>query len=396
MRRLTWLIAICFAMCAPSYGQWEVETSNTTADLRGIHSIGNGVAWASGTNGTVLRTEDSGYVWQLCAVPPGAEMLDFRGVQAFDANTAIVMSSGKGDLSRLYKTTDGCHSWKLVFANPYAPDGFFDAILFLDPQNGLLFGDPSPANPRSTPVEYPGDFRLRVTADGGNTWGPVSAPDYPAKPGNGLHAVGDESAFAASNSSIASREGWFWFATSASRVAFRSLYNGSKPSEFLFRPAYCAGAVDPASNLCGQPWVDFENSSVPVLHISPSSGIFSISFASATHGVAVGGDYAKPEVAKETAAYTLDGGKKWYASRNLPHGYRSSVAFDAATKTWITVGPNGTDISTDDGRNWRPLRPDPARHEAPDADRNWNAISLPFVVGPKGRIGKLNAAALRR
>jgi len=66
----------------------------------------------------------------------------------------------------------------------------------------------------------------------------------------------------------------------------------------------------------------------------------------------------------------------------------------AAAKTWITVGPNGTDISTDDGRNWRALHPDPALHEAPDADRDWNALSLPFVVGPHGRIGKLNPQAL--
>ncbi len=63
---------------------------------------------------------------------------------------------------------------------------------------------------------------------------------------------------------------------------------------------------------------------------------------------------------------------------------------------WITVGPNGTDISTDDGKNWRAVRPDAARHEPADADRNWNAISLPFVVGPKGRIGKLNTGARGR
>ena len=83
-----------------------------------------------------------------------------------------------------------------------------------------------------------------------------------------------------------------------------------------------------------------------------------------------------------------------HASETPPHGFRSAVAYDAATKTWITVGPNGTDISTDDGRNWRALHPDPALHEAPDADRNWNALSLPFVVGPHGRIGKLNPKAL--
>jgi hypothetical protein len=76
-----------------------------------------------------------------------------------------------------------------------------------------------------------------------------------------------------------------------------------------------------------------------------------------------------------------------------PHGFRSAVAYDATTKTWITVGPNGTDISTDDGRNWRSLKP--ASIDAPDADRNWNALSLPFAVGPKGRIGKLRADAVR-
>src|SRR3954452_3224588 len=117
MHRLVSLAALILAWSTPTLAQWQIQTFNTTADLRGIHSIGNGIAWASGTNGTVLRTEDSGYAWQSCTIPPGAERLDFRGVQAFDANTAIVMSSGKGDLSRLYKTTDGCHSWKLIFTN---------------------------------------------------------------------------------------------------------------------------------------------------------------------------------------------------------------------------------------------------------------------------------------
>jgi photosystem II stability/assembly factor-like uncharacterized protein len=374
--------------------QWTLQNSNTTADLRGIHSVGNGVAWASGTNGTVLRTEDDGYLWQTCTIPPGAEKLDFRGLQAFDANTAIVMSSGKGDLSRLYKTIDGCHTWKLLITNPYAPDGFFDAILFLDSQHGLLFGDPSPLNLR-TPVEYEDNFRLRVTANGGNTWGPVSSPDAPPKPGNGLHALPDESAFAASNSSIAARDGWLWFATSAGRVAFRRLYEGKRPPGGLFQSAYCAGAIDPVSRECGQPWIDFQNSTAPVVHSSPSSGIFSIWFATPTLGVAVGGDYLKPDDASGSAAFTADGGKTWQAAKTPPHGYRSSVACDAS-KTWITVGPNGTDISTDDGKNWRPLHPDSAVHEAPDVDRNWNAISLPFVVGPHGRIGKLNPAALKQ
>ena len=108
-------------------GPWVLEKSGTTAGLRGIHAVGGGVAWASGTNGTVLRTEDGGYEWQSCAMPPGAEKLDFRGIWAWDDQTAIMMSSGPGDASRLYKTTDGCSSWKLLYTNPDR-DGFWDAV----------------------------------------------------------------------------------------------------------------------------------------------------------------------------------------------------------------------------------------------------------------------------
>ena len=82
--------------------QWDIQDSHTTASLRGIANVGGGVAWASGTEGTVLRTEDGGYLWQTCATPPGAEKLDFRGIQAFDENTAIVMSSGKGEIGRAH------------------------------------------------------------------------------------------------------------------------------------------------------------------------------------------------------------------------------------------------------------------------------------------------------
>ena len=118
---------------------WELQNSTTKAGLRGIHAVGGGVAWASGTNGTILRTEDGGYMWQSCAMPPGAEKLDFRGIWAWDANTAVAMSSGPGDLSRLYKTTDGCSSWKLLYTNP-DKDGFWDAVQFWDKDQGYLLG----------------------------------------------------------------------------------------------------------------------------------------------------------------------------------------------------------------------------------------------------------------
>jgi hypothetical protein len=85
----------------------------------------------------------------------------------------------------------------------------------------------------------------------------------------------------------------------------------------------------------------------------------------------------------------------WKLALSPPHGYRSAVAYDAQEKLWITVGPNGTDVSSDDGKNWRAIHPSITLHESPDADRNWNALSLPFVVGPHGRIGRLDPAALK-
>lgn len=378
MHRLTLLTALLLGCLVPGRSQWEIETSNTTADLRGIHSIGNGVAWASGTNGTVLHTEDGGHVWQNCSIPPGAEKLDFRGIQGFDASTAIVMSSGKGDLSRLYKTTDGCQSWKLVFTNP-DPEGFWDAVQFSDRIHGFLLGDP---------VQVPGSSERRVlfkqTIDGGKTW--ISWEQKNSDFARGANV----SAFAASNSSLIAEDRFHAVVAIGGKGGSAVGFPGN--NEFCITDCVCPPVTDKKGTRQLNVWWKLD---APFPH-EETGGIFSIAKFE-HHIVAVGGDYKQPQSGEKTAAYTDDGlGEDWHPAQTPPHGYRSSVAYDGATKTWITVGPNGTDISTDDGKNWRPLHPDPARHEPPDADRDWNALSLPFVVGPKGRIGKLNPAALEQ
>ncbi|HEY3706226.1 MAG TPA: hypothetical protein VGL22_14280 [Terracidiphilus sp.] len=364
-----------------AHAQWQMQTSNSTADLRGIHNVGGGVAWASGTHGTVLRTEDGGYMWQSCSMPPGAEKLDFRGIQGFDANTAIVMSSGKGDLSRLYKTTDGCHTWKLVFTNP-DEDGFFDSVYFSKEQRsisdhegfGLLLGDP-----------VAGQLVVFETRDAGYTWSRVSDPL--------LKVVGKEfSAFAASNSCISGFGG-----------ATFDIALGGPAGSSLLRLSYKGHYWLNDHSELGRTW---QKESVPMAKGAESTGAFAVAQAIEfpakkaapgfedlrLHEVIVGGDYLKPDQTTGTAAYRRR--MTWLATKAPPHGYRSSVTYRAQSKMWITVGPNGTDISTDDGKNWRAVHPSAALHEPPDADRNWNAISLPYVVGPKGRIGRLDEAAL--
>ena len=375
MKRHGWWLALMLIGCGAAHGQWQILNSGTTADLRGIDNVGGGVAWASGTNGTVLRTEDGGYLWQPCAIPPGAEKLDFRGIQAFDANTAIVMSSGTGDLSRLYKTTDGCQTWKLMFTNP-DKDGFWDAMRFADRQHGYLFGDPVSLGGSS---EH--RFELEQTYDGGETWKLWQREIYKLK------ASGNSCGFAASNSALLVID------------RFQSVFaTGCVGGPLLY------GAVNGSPGICNcfpMPSEEEWNSILSVSSYAPgpfpkadSGGIFSIARAPGGTIVAVGGDYETPDEAANTSATTIDWGRTWQPAQAPPHGYRSAVAYYEATGAWITVGPNGTDVSTDDGRNWRAVHPDAAMHEMPDADRNWNALSLPYVVGPHGRIGKLDAMAI--
>jgi photosystem II stability/assembly factor-like uncharacterized protein len=344
------VLSIIAAMSAQA--QWTLQQSHTTAGLRGVHNVGGGVVWASGTQGTVLRTSDDGQTWQTCAVPQGGEKLDFRGVQAFDRNTAVVMSSGPGDLSRLYRTVDGCRSWKLVFTNPDA-SGFWDAIQFARASFGMLIGD-----------QVRGHFPAFISTDAGDTWQLIDLKAVAAADKN-------QSFFAASNSSLL---------VDVPRDQINMITGGGTTSLITIDGYFTSRAKISRTHLD--------------LASGEAAGGFSLASRMAGSDlvlVAVGGDYRAPDQARGTATYRIGG--RWRASVTPPHGYRSAVAYYAPAKAWITVGPNGTDISTDDGRNWR--APKLTAEQAPDAYKNWNALSLPFVTGPNGRIGKLNPDALK-
>ncbi len=355
------LIGSLLAGALSAETQWLVQPSNTTADLRGIDAVSNSTAWASGSSGTVLRTVDGGMHWSRCADPAPGDKLDFRAVQAFDGQDAIVMSAGKGGLSRVYKTTDACATSKLVLANS-DPDGFWDALRFLKQGKrvGLLIGDP-----------VSGVFPIFISDDGGDHWRAWGrsgncAEEKPA-------ASQDAGLFAASNQAA--------FVWPGSHFAFIS----NAANEVLLWTSETHACVS-----------RFSPVRLPLAGGSSSFGAFAFAPQNSARyqplrGIVVGGDYKKPDQQTGTATFIM--GQRIMTPENPPHGYRSSVAYDPGRHAWIAVGPNGTDISFDDGRNWHALKP--GAKDAPDADRNWNALSLPFVVGPKGRIGKLVPAALR-
>jgi photosystem II stability/assembly factor-like uncharacterized protein len=362
-------VAAAFFLFHPAFAQFDLEESHSTASLRGIDSVGAGVAWASGSNGTVLRTEDGGYLWQTCSMPKGAEKLDFRGIQAFDAKTAVVMSSGTGPLSKVYRTTDGCQTWKLVFENPDGK-GFFDALRKVTSRQMYLLGDP-----------VDGKFAMFYSPDQGATWYIADDP--------GREAAKDAGAFAASNSSFVAAGNTLFFGTGATPAESAKVYRT--------RAKCPAASAAGGSSVCSVEWV---SAPAPLGKGTTSSGIFSLAVRSSTNQrgemqvivVAVGGDYAKPDDGTAAAATSKDGGEHWERATTGPGGYRSGVAYDSAKSCWIAVGPNGVDLSRDDGANWTPLAhiaTDPA-----DDDKGWNAISLPFVVGAKGKIGKLREGVL--
>jgi hypothetical protein len=298
------------------------------------------------------------------------------------------MSSGKGDLSRLYKTTDGCQSWTLLFTNP-DKDGFWDALRFAPNKNlggellskdrhGVLIGDP-----------VNGKFRIFITKNSGETWERWETQD--AGPGKNCGrldagALDGESLFAASNGSLAVFDlDDFLFVT-----------GGPSGSRLISTHTFTA-----PHSPC---WLSFKYQGLPLGHRTASSGAFAIAVTrEGPHSklMIVGGDYSMPNEWSGSGVVAVqcdpnsdtNEGPFCLAWASSPHGYRSAVDYDARTRTWITVGPNGTDFFTN-GRSWRQLDPDLKFNDAPDADQHWNALSLPYVVGAHGRIATLRPSAL--
>lgn len=327
---------------------WVPQTSNTTVSLRGVSAVSPMVAWASGAKGTFLRTTDGGVTWTPGVVPGSADA-DFRAVRAFSEKSAYLLSSGPGQLSRLFRTADSGVTWDVVMINP-AARGFWDALGMWDSMHGVLLGDP-----------VNGRFVIWTTSDG-LIWDEQKGPQ--ALPGEG--------AFAASNSSLflrGSREAWF--ATGGA--------SGTGGAARVFH-----------SDDGGKSW---DVVKTPVRHDSSNAGIFSLAFSRGGRGVAVGGDYTKSADAAGSIAITSDAGKTWSAPATPPAGYRSAVTYLEDAKLWIAIGPTGSDVSSDDGQSWKPF--DTAAYNAMSFTGSsvggGAGSSIGWAVGPMGAIAQFRA-----
>jgi photosystem II stability/assembly factor-like uncharacterized protein len=309
MRNLCLLLILLFPASSPWDVRWEVRDTGVDSNLRGICVVPNPggtqvlTIWATGSNGAVARSTDSGKTWQRLKIP-GAETLDFRGVQSLIPDTAYVMSSGEGPQSKIYKTTDGGKTWRLQYTG--GQKSFFLDALLCDAETHCVA--------LSDPVE--GKFVLLATEDGEH-WTELPRGHMPV-------ALPKEGAFAASNSALCldRREIYFGTGGPAARV-FASL-------DF------------------GQTWTAAKT---PIASGNASSGIFSLS-CDKNAIVAVGGDYQNPGQGDGNAAVSKDGGKTWQLPTKHPAGYRSAVGrYDHG---FVTVGPTGSEISSD-GLLWWPI-----------------------------------------
>jgi photosystem II stability/assembly factor-like uncharacterized protein len=91
-----------------------------------VSAISANTAWTSGSAGTVLRTVNGGQTWQQVS-PPGTATLQFRDIEAFDADHAVILSIGNGTDSRVYVTSDAGQHWTLTFTNN-DPNAFYDCM----------------------------------------------------------------------------------------------------------------------------------------------------------------------------------------------------------------------------------------------------------------------------
>ena len=319
----------------------SVLTSGTKTSLRGLCVVDDNVLWASGSNGTVARSLDGGktFTWLTVA---GYEQRDFRDVEAFDANTAIIMAVAEPAI--ILKTKDGGKTWKKVFEDS-TKGMFLDAMDFTK-GIGVVVGDP-----------INGKIYMASTIDSGNTWENITAKDYLMSQGTLKPVDSGEAMFASSGTNIKIISDMSYFDMHS------CIYiTGGKVSSFIKSDKF----------------------KLPLLQGKESTGANSIAINSKNKIVIVGGDFANDKDTTGNCVLTSDFGKTWIYPQTSPHGYRSCVAFIDQHKL-ITCGTSGVDISNDGGNNWTLISPE-SFHVCQKA-KSGEAV---FLAGKDGRIAKLD------
>ena len=314
--------------------QVEILTSGTNTSIRGLSVVNDNVVWVSGSHGMVGRSSNGGKSWKWMTVK-GFEKTEFRDIESFDANTAIIM--GIADPAYILKTKDGGETWKVVFENK-TKGMFLDAMDFLNNGRGMVVGDP-----------VGNKVFLAETADGGETW----------KEWNDKQPVADsgEAFFAASGTNIRLFNDNQFF-----------LVSGGTKSRLITN--------DHISDL-------------PIIQGKESTGANSIDvydlekIKGRKRMIVVGGDFKADSSSEKNCFYTTDGGNTWNAPSVPPHGYRSCVEYLSKTDL-LSCGLNGVDYSANGGKTWQWIS-----KEGFNACRIAKLGTSIYLAGNNGKIGKI-------
>jgi photosystem II stability/assembly factor-like uncharacterized protein len=308
----------------------EVLTYGKTVSIRGLSVVNDSVLWVSGSNGSVGKSTDGGKTIDWKTVR-GFEKADFRDIEAFDKNTAIIMAISEP--ANILKTIDGGISWKNVYFNN-TKGMFLDAMDFEDSKNGIVIGDP-----------IDGEFFIAKTSNSGDSWHEIPTKFQPT-------ANVGEGAFASSGTNIKfSKNGHYYFVS------------GGKTAQ-LFS--------------------DIKIIEIPINQGVESTGGNSVALnKNKKRIIIVGGDFKDKDNKIDNCLISNNGGKSFEKSKFGPNGYRSCVEF-ISRKSAITCGLNGVDYSTDSGKTWLGISIE-SFHVCQKA-KNGKAV---YFAGTNGKIGKL-------
>lgn len=313
MKIYSLLIALFFFACNTSQQSKQQKTieleftinkvsSPVKSSIRGISCVDSSTVWLSGAKGTVIRSLDGGKNWDKL-IEPDNDSLDFRDVQAFSKDEAIIVSAGFP--SRVYRTINGGKSWSLVHENNDSA-AFMNSIEFKNRKEGVILGD-----------QLFGRHLILTTSDGGATWSRVDSTYVP-------QPLAIENGFAASGSCITiNKEGHFFIGLGGERTRVFSSVDG----------------------------LNWRATNTPMVHgEGGASGIYSIAYGNDLI-MAVGGNYSKPD-STHYPIISRDQGNSWQPTPAKVNGYRSVIAYCSKADLWVCGGTNGIDWSNNNGKNW--------------------------------------------
>ncbi len=311
----------------------ELLHDSLNTSIRGLSVVSDSVVWVSGSNGYVGKTINGGKTWEFQQLAK-YDSAEFRDIEAFDENIAVVMSSVQP--ACILKTTDGGKTWKEVFRDD-RPEIFLDAIDFYG-EKGICLGDP-----------VQNWFLLLSTSDAGNTWQPLQSTGK-------ITLEQKLAAFAASGSVV-------------KMVNKQSIYfvtGGEAASVYYTEDA-------------GATW---NMMTTTISHGSESTGIFSFDSNKKNQIIAGGGNYLKPDET-ENNAFFFKNVNQTGDSVQIPIGYISCIKF-LHTSEIIACGTNGIAIANLSENNsvWF----NKESYNVIGIAKKGNAV---YFAGGNGRIAKL-------